>query len=223
MLLGGMIAVAAGAFEVDRVDFSGLHRVSYDEASRAAGIGPGDFMGTLDSEGARDALGELPWVLSAHIRRRWPGTVEIDIVERVPVALALTAPDSWVLIDPHGRVLTAALASPPALPRLSGISAAPAPGGYLAPDAGALLDVLDAGGGQGGFAVTAVWRDGRGDMRARIRRQPDGAVFETALGDDSAIGAKTAAVAAVIGDLEPSGAILDVSVPHLPVVRAEGQ
>ena len=52
LLLSGVIAIAAGTFDVDRVDFSGLHRVSYDEAYRAAGIKPGDFMGTLDADGA---------------------------------------------------------------------------------------------------------------------------------------------------------------------------
>ena len=223
LLLGGVIAVAAGAFDVDRVDFSGLHRVSYDEAYRAADIKPGDFIGTLDVDGARDGLGELPWVRSAQIRRRWGGTVEIDIVERTPAALALTAPERWVLVDREGRVLTAALAVPPALPRLSGISAAPAAGGHLAPDADGLLDVLDAAGGQPGFEVTAVWRDRRGDLRARVRRQSDGAVIEVTLGDEEAIGAKTAAIAAVVSGLEPSGVILDVSVAHLPVVRAENQ
>lgn len=223
LLLSGTIAIAAGAFDVDRVDFSGLHRVSYDEAYRAADIRPGDFMGTLDTGGASEALSELPWVRSAEIQRRWGGTVEIDVIERAPVALALTVPDSWVLVDSDGRVLTTALAAPPSLPRLSGISAAPAPGRYLAADAEALLDVLDAADGQPGFTVAAVWRDRRGDVRARIRRQPDGAVFETGLGDDLAIGAKTAAIAAVIGDLAPSSAVLDVSVPHLPVVRAEDQ
>lgn len=223
LLLSGVIAIAAGAFDVDRVDFSGLHRVSYDEAYRAAGIKPGDFMGTLDADGAREALSGLPWVRSAEIRRRWRGTVEIHVIERAPAALALTAPDSWVLVDSEGRVLTPALASPPSLPRLSGISAAPAPGRYLSLDADALLDVLDAADGQPGFTVVAVWRDRRGDVRARIRRQPDGAVLETALGDDSAIGAKTAAIAAVVGDLAPSGTVLDVSVPHLPVVRADDQ
>lgn len=221
LLTSGVIAIAAGAFDVDRVDFSGLHRVSYDEAYRAAGIKPGDFMGTLDADGAREALSELPWVRSAEIRRRWTGTVEIEIVERAPAALALTAPDSWVLVDSEGRVLTTSLVSGPSLPRLSGISAAPAPGRYLAPDADALLDVLDAANGQPGFTVAAVWRDRRGDVRARIERQPDGTVFETALGDDSAIGAKTAAIAAVVGDLAPADEVLDVSVPHLPVVRTE--
>ena len=223
LVLSGVIAISAGAFDVDRVDFSGLHRVSYDEAYRAADIRPGDFMGTLDTASARDGLGDLPWVLSAQIRRRWDGTVAIDVTERVPAALALAGPQKWVLIDREGRVLTAVLARPPSLPRLSGISAAPAPGGYLAPDAGALLDVLDAAGGQPGFAVTALWRDRRGDVWARVQRLSDSAVFEATLGDDSAIGAKAAAIAAVISGLEPAGAVLDVSVAHLPVVRAENR
>ena len=223
LLLSGVIAIAAGAFEVDRVDISGLHRVSYDEAYQAADIRPGDFMGTLDADGAQEALGELPWVRSAQVRRHWPGTVEVEIVERAPVALALAAPDSWVLVDRDGRVLTSVLKTPPALPRLSGVAAAPAPGGYLASDADAWLDVIDAAVDRGGFVVTALWRDGRGDVRARIQRLPDGAVFEAALGDDSAIGAKTAAIAAVVAGLEPSGAVLDVSVAHLPVVRRENR
>ncbi|WP_420443686.1 cell division protein FtsQ/DivIB [Candidatus Poriferisodalis sp.] len=215
----GTIILAAGTFEVDRIHFGDLHRVSYDEAYRAAGIRAGDFMATLDTGHGEQSLEELPWIADARIRRRWPATVEVDVVERTAVALALAAPSSWVLIDIEGRILTSPLAAPPELPRLSGISAAPEPGGYLASDADALLGVLDAARGQHGFAVVALWRDGRGDVRARVRQQPGGVVFEVALGNESAIGAKTAAIAAVISDLEHSDDILDVSVPHLPVLR----
>ena len=213
------ILLAAGAFGVDRLHFSGLHRVSYDEAYEAAGISAGDFMGTLDTGGAEQSLEDLPWVAEARVRRRWPATVEIDVLERSEAALALAAADSWVLADIEGRILTSPLAVPPELPRLSGISGAPKPGGYLASDADALLAVLSAAQGQPEFAVVALWRDRRGDMRARVRQQPSGRVLETTLGDDSAIGAKTAAIAAVIGEMTASDVILDVSVPHLPVLR----
>ena len=47
-------------------------------------------------------------------------------------------------------------------------------------------------------------------------------MLEVALGDESAIGAKTAAIAAVIGEMTTADAILDVSVPHLPVLRPSG-
>ena len=213
------ILLAAGTFEVDRVHFSGLHRVSYDEAYRAAGIEPGDFMGTLGTGEAERTLEAVPWIADARVRRRWPATVEVDVVERSEAALALAAPGSWVLTDIEGRILTPPLTVLPELPRLSGISAAPEPGAFLAGDAEGLLAVLSAAQGQPEFVVVALWRDERGDIRARVRQRPNGLVLEAALGDDSAVGAKTAAIAAVIGEMTTADAVLDVSVPHLPVLR----
>lgn len=215
----GVIVFAVGALEVNRIDMTGLHRVSYDEALDAIDVRVGDFMLTLDSEAAGRALKELPWVLDARIQRRWPSGVEVNIVERSAAALALTSPGAWVLTDAEGRVLTHALTAPPKLPRLSGIAAAPKPGGFLSGDAEALLDVLDAASGQPGFSLVALWRDSRGDLRVRVQQLPGGPLLEVDLGDDSAVGAKTAAIAAVIADLEPSNSVLDVSVPHLPVLR----
>lgn len=213
------VLLAAGTFEVDRVHFSGLHRVSYDEAYRAVDIEPGDFMGTLGTGEAERSLEALPWIADARVRRRWPATVEVDVVERSEAALALAAPGSWALTDIEGRVLASPLTVLPALPRLSGISAAPEPGAFLADDASGLLAVLIAVQGQPEFEVMALWRDGRGDIRARVRLHHNGLVLEVALGDDAALGAKTAALAAVIGEMTDSDAVLDVSVPHLPVLR----
>ena len=216
----GTVILAAGTFEVDRIHFSGLHQVSYDEAYRAAGIRAGDFMGTLDAGDGEQSLQELPWIADARIRRRWPATVEVDVVERTAVALALAAPGSWVLIDIEGRILTSPLVAPPELPRLSGISAAPEASGLPRQRRrGPAWSPRTQRRGQPGFAVVALWRDQRGDVRARVRREPGGLMFEVVLGDESAIGAKTAAIAAVISDLEHSDTILDVSVPHLPVLR----
>lgn len=219
----GTILLAAGTFEVDRIRFSGLHRVSYDEAYEAADIRVGDFMGTLDTGEAERSLEGLPWVADARVRRRWPATVEVDVAERTAAAIALAAPGSWVLTDIEGRVLTSPLAVVPELPRLSGIAAAPEPGAFLASDASALLAALSAAHAQPEFVIAALWRDRRGDVRARVRQQPGGLVLEVALGDESAIGAKTAAIAAVIGEMTTSDAILDVSVPHLPVLRPSRQ
>lgn len=214
------VLLAAGAFDVDRIRFSGLHRVSLDEAERAAGIRVGDFMGTVDVDRAERSLEGLPWVSGARVRRHWRGTVDVEVVERSPSALALAAAESWVLVDIEGRVLTSALTVLPDLPRLSGIGAAPSRGGFLADDASALLDVLSAASGQPEFAVVALWRDGRGDMRARVRQGPGDPLLEVVLGDESAIRAKTAAIAAVIGEVAHGEALLDVSVPRLPVLRA---
>ncbi len=213
---------AAGTFAVDRIHFSGLHRVSYDEAYEAADIHVGNFMATLDAGEAEGSLERLPWVAEAQVRRRWPATVDVHVVERTAAAIALAAPSSWVLIDIEGRVLTSPLTVVPELPRLSGIAAAPEPGAFLASDASALLVALSAAQGQPEFEIASLWRDRRGDLSARVRQQPGDLVLEVALGDESAIGAKTAAIAAVIGEMTASDAILDVSVPHLPVLRPSG-
>ncbi|WP_419915658.1 cell division protein FtsQ/DivIB [Candidatus Poriferisodalis sp.] len=196
--------------------------MSFDEANNAADIRTGDFMGTLDTGEAERSLEELPWVADARVRRRWPASVEVDIAERTGAAIALAAPDSWVLIDIEGRVLTSPLAVLPEHPRLSGIAAAPGPGGFLASDADALLAALSAARGQPEYVVASLWRDRRGDIRARVRQQPGDLMLEVTLGDESAIGAKTAAIAAVIGEMTTSHATLDVSVPHLPVLRPSG-
>ncbi len=223
------VLFAAGAFEVERIRFSGLHRVSYDEALAAAGIRVGDFMGTLDAGRAEHSLEALAWIAEARVTRRWPATVDVDVVERSGAAIALAAPGSWVLVDREGRVLTAPLEAPPDLPRLSGIAAAPQPGAYLGDDADAPLAALNAARGRREFSVMALWRDQRGDLLARVRQTSSGLVIEAALGDDSAVGAKVAAIAAVIEEMSDADAVvsgvavsdvvIDVSVPHLPVLR----
>ena len=219
----GTVLLMAGAFDVDRIRFRGMHRVSYDEAHQAVGIRVGDFMATLNAGRAEESLEAVPWVADAHVRRRWPGTVEVSIVERTEAAIVLSAPDSWVLADIHGRILSSPLSVLPELPRLSGIAAAPAPGEFLADDADGLFAVLRAAQGQPEFSVVALWRDRRGDVRARVRQAANGLVVEAALGDDSALGAKTAAIAAVIAEMTSADVILDVSVPHLPVLRPAAQ
>lgn len=57
-----------------------------------------------DLNGAQEAFAKLPWVDKVTVRRRLPDTVEIDLVERIPVA-------RWKesgLIDSNGNLFNAA-------------------------------------------------------------------------------------------------------------------
>lgn len=57
-----------------------------------------------DLNGAQEAFAKLPWVDKVTVRRRLPDTVEIDLVERIPVA-------RWKesgLIDSNGSLFNAA-------------------------------------------------------------------------------------------------------------------
>ena len=61
-----------------------------------------------DIAGAQEALQKLPWIDSAMIRRRFPDTVEIQLVERIPVA---RWGDSG-LVDTKGNVFKAKIGIP---------------------------------------------------------------------------------------------------------------
>ncbi|MDO5073347.1 MAG: cell division protein FtsQ/DivIB [Neisseria animaloris] len=61
-----------------------------------------------DLNGAQKAFEQLPWVAKVSVRRRLPDTVEIDLVERIPVA-------RWKesgLVDSNGNLFKAATDEP---------------------------------------------------------------------------------------------------------------
>ncbi len=69
---------------------------------------------TVDLERVRESLEKLPWVREARVERRWPDTLAVSLVERVPLA-------RWndeALVDAEGSVFVAAVSDK--LPRLWG-------------------------------------------------------------------------------------------------------
>ena len=63
-------------------------------------LGSGFFTTHVDRVG--DAVDSLPWVAEAQVRREWPHTLRVDVVEEVPVA-------RWNgdgLMDARGRIFT---------------------------------------------------------------------------------------------------------------------
>ena len=220
LAFGGLVISRSSLLDVDRIEVYGLDQVSRRSAEAAIGTELGSPLLTFDPGGAEAALEALPWVADATVSRSWGGTVQVDIVERTPVALALTAPDEWVLVDGHGRVLTETLATPPALPRISGVHAATTPGTFMAADSAAPLAVAQALPQSLADLVYGIWRDDRGELRLGLTEGP-----VVLLGDDDRLRAKVAAAATMLDRLAEDGTnaqILDVSVPNLPIVRAEG-
>jgi len=69
---------------------------------------------TVDLERVRASLEKLPWVREARVARRWPDTLDVSLVEHVPLA-------RWnddALVSDAGEVFVAAAAGK--LPRLAG-------------------------------------------------------------------------------------------------------
>lgn len=88
-MIGGAIAEGAGraGFRVEQIEVTGLKRmdrmsvyaVALDQQSRA--------MPLVDLDTVREKLLRYGWIADAHVSRRLPNTLLVDIVERTPAAV----------------------------------------------------------------------------------------------------------------------------------------
>jgi cell division protein FtsQ len=131
-----VVLLAIGAtrsplLDVDAVEVSGAEATGEDRVLDAADIELGTPLISVDTGAVRAAVEQLPWIEQASVRRGWPGTVEIEVVERVPVAVVGSG-RAAVLVDADGRAVAPASEAPSDLPELSG---APVPLGASIPEA----------------------------------------------------------------------------------------
>jgi hypothetical protein len=213
LVAGSWFVTRSPLLDVDHVRVAGASRTTATDIADAGGVGPGKAMLDIRAATVERRLQELPWVDTVAVSLRWPGTVSVRLTERAAVALALSAPDTWVLIDGAGRVLGPAPADSP-LPRLSGIHAAGEPGTLLDADARAALDVVAVADDH--LDVSGVYRKD-GELWVRL-----GSGLPVRLGDDEHLDLKVLAAATVIEQLAASGTsawAIDVSVPSAPVAK----
>ena len=222
--LGGAVAVVALALgstrtpllDVDHIDVHGL--ASGDDAARAAlaaaGVRAGAPLIDLDLAGAEAALESLPGVARAEVRRRWPGTVEVRVTPRTPVAIVHSlAGDAVVGAD---GVVVAAGADAAAV--AAGLVAVDGPAGLAPGDrftARPLLLVAEAlPAALRGPVASVGASDDEGAVELRLH---DGAIVR--LGAADQLGAKLVAVATVLEQVDTGClAVLDVRVPAAPTV-----
>jgi cell division septal protein FtsQ len=79
----------AGAtfFKLERIEVPRLQKLSRDEIVSLTGAKLGDSLLRLDLQHVAEQLEKNPWVEKLKVRRRFPGTLSIEISERVPVAV----------------------------------------------------------------------------------------------------------------------------------------
>jgi cell division protein FtsQ len=116
-MVGGAVAeqVGAAGFRVNQIEVTGLKRmdrmsvyaVALDQQSRA--------MPLVDLEAVRQKLLRYGWIADAHVSRRLPDTLLVDIVERTPAAVWQDN-GQLTLIDAAGVLLEPV--SPDAIPDL---------------------------------------------------------------------------------------------------------
>ena len=110
----GALAIATGAYaltrsallDLDEVAVSGAFGSEAEAVVAATGFELGEPLLDLDLDGAAAAVTDLPWVQQATVERSWPGTVEVAVVRRVPVALLPTGDGGGVVIDAEGIAIS---------------------------------------------------------------------------------------------------------------------
>jgi cell division protein FtsQ len=80
-------AAADAGLKLDQVVVTGRTRTQPDAILQALGVRQGGPILGFDPAAAKRRLEDLPWVRSATVERRLPGTVRIALTERAPLAL----------------------------------------------------------------------------------------------------------------------------------------
>ena len=138
-IFGGYGLTRSPLLDLDHIEVEGVEHTSPDAVREATGLDLRVAMTDLDLTAARAGVAALPWVGEVRIARRWPATVVVRVVERVPVASVRT-PDGIVLVDKTARVLERVESAPAGLARLIVVDPAVAPG-ETQPHVAALLSV----------------------------------------------------------------------------------
>lgn len=110
-------------FRIETMQVSGNQVVSSAEVLAAAGLRAGESLLGLDLAAARARLVSHPRVREASLRRRLPGTIVVEVTERVPCVIVRA--DRDYLVDAGGAIVAPAdPGSRGDLPVLTGVEAA---------------------------------------------------------------------------------------------------
>jgi cell division protein FtsQ len=89
---------------VDEIAVVGGKHVTSADVATAAGLDASDNLLLVSTGRVASQVEELPWVASAKVDRKLPGTVRVKVVERV-ARVVLAAGESRWLLDARGNVL----------------------------------------------------------------------------------------------------------------------
>ncbi|MDQ7832557.1 MAG: FtsQ-type POTRA domain-containing protein [Desulfovibrionaceae bacterium] len=87
LLAGYRWLTTVNYFDLTHVEIAGVNRLSQDHVRALSEIALGDNLLSLDMEQIRQALTRDPWIETATVKRVLPGSLSIQVVERVPAYL----------------------------------------------------------------------------------------------------------------------------------------
>ena len=210
VLVAAVVATQTPLLDVDRVRIDGVGHTAAADVRSAAGISPGDTMVGVDVGRAAAHVEDLPWIAEARVARRWPGTVEIHVTEREPLAMVGVAEGRVALVDEDGRVLEVTGQPPAGLPEITGLRGRIAEGGELG------RDPRDA------LAILRAVRERLPGVVASVSIDMDAALAsggEIRFGSTDDLDDKIVAVETVLADVDTECLeLLDVRVPGSPAL-----
>jgi cell division protein FtsQ len=210
LVVAAVVASQTPLLDVDRVRIDGVGHTAAADVGRVARIEPGDTMVGVDTDAAVARIEALPWIAHATVARRWPGTIEIHVTEREPLAVVEVADGRVALVDEKGRVLEVTRKPPGELPEVTGVRGRIAEGEELGSGVRDALTVLRALRERLPGAVGSI----SPDLDAALAAGGDIRFGSTDDLDD-----KVVAVETVLADVDMSClALLDVRVPGSPAL-----
>jgi len=204
--------------DVDTIRIEGADRTGDEPVLDALDIRHGDALLTVDVDGASRAVSDLPWVATASVRRSWPGTVVVSVVERTPVAAIEATGDGWVLVDAGGRQLAVEREPAVDLVRVAGRPLDPAPGVAAGDRYTGALHLAAAIPPSLRARIQALWPQRDGSVEASVSL-PIGGTATARFGDGDQLEAKLVALAAVLERADLHGVrFIDLRVPAAPAL-----
>lgn len=197
--------------DVDTVTVQTGDRVDEEIVIELAGVRLGAQLIDVDPAAVEERVGRHPWVATVEVRREWPSTVRIDIVEAEPVA-ASPVGAGWRLIDLDGQVLGISPVAPVGLPVVLADEVHAAPG-ERADELVAAVIVADALTSDLGAWVDAVVADADGEVQLQL---VGGVIVD--LGTTDQLPDKLVALATLLTRVQPECIVsFDVTAPDAPV------
>lgn len=205
-VLGAWLVLGTSLFGVRQVQVSGVSFVVPAEIQQVAAVAPGTPLARVDLAAVESRVGALPPVERVAVRRDWPATLVIEVVERTPVA-AVPAGQRFLLVDSRGIAFGTVGRVPAGLP-LVRLAASPDPAD---PTTRAALTVLAALTPQLRAPLTTLVADAPTRVRLELR---DGRVV--VWGDATQNDTKATVATSLLGK---PGRKIDVSAPEVVTVR----
>lgn len=207
-----LLLVAAGIWmvgfssvlDVRSVSTTGVNALDRQQVRQAAAVPYGAPLARVDLTAVQHRVAALRQVESVTVGRRWPHTVQIDVVERTAVYAVPQTPTGFLLVDRFGVGYRTVADAPKSLPRAAIPPSQPQLLRPLATVAGALPPSLRR-------RIDLIQAD---SLDAVVLRLHDGRTVLWGSADRSALKSRV-----LIALLKVHGTHYDVSAPGNPAVR----